>query len=409
MNARFVFILVFSLLLAGCESLSGDDIRLARAEPLFGENYDHCFDDPAFLLSVMAPEELDLENSPNPLPVRGSCNSLKDMLRPYFVKDTFDGLRYDAGTIPYAEVPRNRPSNLALQRNEVMHALVTISNRKCGVYSAHLKTFDGQTNSLLSVLAIATGGIGGVVSAAGTARAFSSASAIASGSRVALNDAWFSNQTIQVLVAGYEKERSTFLRTMNQRQVCPITHYPVMAGIADAMQYHSQCSLITGLSAAAQAIERSDEPGLEVMRRQLVAMAAVSVQAESLTSGLPVGASETTLALARQLAEAEADLNRYRTQNAMIPSGGGGADAPDDGDGGGAAANPASPGRPVTPIDLVEPQARAERIRGELNRSIKDDEADRAQKINQRFALNSSQAEKLVCPFDGDSAGAFIQ
>ena len=407
--ARFILLASVSFGLVGCESLSGDDIRLARAEPLFGENYDHCFDDPAFLLSVMAPDDIDLEDFSAASPGKGKCSNLKDMLRAFFVNSSVSDKIIRADN-PYSQVPTDRAGDLALQRNEVMHALVSVSNRKCGVYSAHLKTFDGQTNSLLSVLAIATGGIGGVVNAAGTARALSGASAIASGSRVALNDAWFSNQTIQVLVAGYEKERSTFLRTMNQRQVCPITHYPVMAGIADAMQYHSQCSLITGLSAAAQAIERSDEPGLDVMRRQLVAMAAVAGQAESLTNKLSATASEKTKSLAQQLSSAELLLEKLRQDNAQIPPPAlddGDNDGGDDGDGGGVAATPPASAR-KTPHDLTGPQNTVNALREKFVNSIEQDEKDSAQKASLRFSLNSSQAEKLVCPYDGGSAGDFL-
>jgi len=392
-----------AVVLSGCDYFD-NNMKLARAEPLFGESYDHCFDDPAFLLTVMAPsatsQTANNQSTARSHASRGDCVDLKNTLRPYFANDTSRTDSNSADVAPYASVRKSALSNLALQRNEVTHALVTISNRKCGVYSAHLKTFDGQTNSLLSVLAIATGGIGGVVQAAGAARALSSAAAISSGTRVALNDAWFSNQTIQVLVAGYEKERSTFLRTMNQRQVCPITHYPVMAGIADAMQYHSQCSLISGLSAAAQAIERSDEPGLDVMRRQLVAMAAVTGQAESLMSGLPSDASGQTKQLAAQFASAERAVEEaiaLRTQNqvASTPANAGG-------DAGESAPN------------IVVPPAELEFLRNEKTRlgnlyiqSIAEDDRTRVLMAGQRFSLNSSQAEKLVCPFDGGSFGEF--
>ena len=273
---RMTGIVIGAILLSGCESILNEDLRLASAEPLFGRDLDQCMDDPEFVFSLLSRKtgqpailegsKVGLKRDRSGTPGAINCNPLRTLLHEYLFASE------DTQVLNGSRSPKE-------QRNELIQALVGISNRKCGRYSAHIKTFDGQTNSWLSFLSIATGGVGSVVDGAQAARILSGASGIATGTRVAVNDAWFSNQTIQVLVAGYEKERNNKLRDIHHRQSCPIDLYPTMAGIADAIQYHGSCSLITGLAAAAQAIERSDQPGVEVMRRQLADLASIRTEA----------------------------------------------------------------------------------------------------------------------------------
>jgi hypothetical protein len=295
-----VLLLILAFALSGCQTMFTQDTRLASAEPLFGQDLDHCLDDPRFMISLMAkgPAEFEVGD-----PKAEKCKNLSDLFDSYlFTGNDKNHFSSDASSV--------------IRRNEVIQALIGISNRKCGRYSAHIKTFDGQSNSLLSVLAIATGGLGGIATTERAARLLAGTSAVASGSRVAINDAWFSNQTIQVLVAGYEKERSDQLRAIQQRQMCPIKYYPTMAGIADAMQYHASCSLITGLSAAAQAIESSDQPAVDVVRRQLTEIAAIRRQADLVVSGLNPESSSATLQIESDLTSADGRIQQL--ENSLL-------------------------------------------------------------------------------------------
>lgn len=277
-----ILLLAFSFMLGGCQTLFRQDMKLASAEPLFGQDLDHCLDDPQFMIALMAKDTtpdiaavaIATGQGQNKLTSSDTtgCEDLIKLFQAYLFNSKKENV-LNGGTLPKT------------QRNELIQALVGISNRKCGRYSTHIKTFDGQSNSLLSALAIATGGLGGIATTESAARLLAGTSAVASGSRVAVNDAWFSNQTIQVLVAGYEKERNHKLREIHNRQSCPIELYPTMAGIADVLQYHASCSLTTGLAAAAQAIERSDQPGIEVMRRQLADLSAIRTEAKQFVNG----------------------------------------------------------------------------------------------------------------------------
>lgn len=277
MFMRLCAVVLTAVLLSGCNTLGIDRTRLAQAEPLFGSHFDKeqdkCLDDPLFLFSLTASREARLSNGELAIPP--DCDKLYVQLKTY----------------GFGDWKKATTEEMQWRRNEVVDALVAVSNDKCGSYSAHLKTFDGQTNSALSVLAILTGGVGGIVQGAEAARILSGSSAMLSGSRTAINESWFSSQTIHVLVAAYEKARERQRRDITNRQACPITSYTLMDGMGDAMHYHASCSILTGLAEAAQAIERSDQPGLDTMRRQLADLTSIREQASHLISASSLGNS----------------------------------------------------------------------------------------------------------------------
>lgn len=395
---RNAWVIVLAILLGGCESILNEDLRLASAEPLFGRDLDQCLDDPEFMIGLLAKKSItgpaivkkrDRSGTPDVI----DCNQLRDLFENYLYADPQTAVLNGARTAPE-------------QRNELIQALVGMSNRKCGRYSAHIKTFDGQTNSWLSFLSIATGGVGGIVQGADAARILSGSSAIASGTRVAVNDAWFSNQTIQVLVAGYEKERSNQLRAIHHRQTCPINLYPTMQGIADALQYHSSCSLITGLSAAAQAIERSDQPGIDVVRRQLTEMAAIRRQAELVVSGLPEEAAPETVQANSILEQAEAD---YRAAKDKLSAKIAQLSTPIPGVDGAAATLPDAATVAAIKSEIVELTKETERTQKYRDAKAKEladaktNESSADAEKRGKANLVSSQSETLVCPFDGQA------
>ncbi|WP_417594974.1 hypothetical protein [Parasphingorhabdus sp.] len=257
-----------SLLLGGCASLRAlsDNRELVQAEPLFGSAQDKCLDDPMFVLHVTAPSpKSPLSGKPNRKPSeRGNIEK--------YSNNPTNSLEHGECQKIAELLSEYTPDTQSLSqegRNNIIDGLVAISNRKCGRYSSYLKTFDGASNSGFSIASILTGGVGSILQNASAARALSGSSAIFSGTRTALNQTWFSNQTIQVLVAAYENRRQKQLERMTNAQVCKIDRYSVMDGFADALKYHNSCSLIAGLSEAAIAVERVEQPGIATLRRQL--------------------------------------------------------------------------------------------------------------------------------------------
>ncbi|RHW18653.1 hypothetical protein D1610_00315 [Sphingomonas gilva] len=380
-------------------------MRLSQAEPLFsssvGENADLCLDDPLFLFAVTAPES---SRSPPAFAGNKVCGDLLDQLRAY---------EFDRGP-----GKGDATEQTLWRRNEVVDALIAVSNDKCGSYSAHLKTFDGQTNSALSVLAILTGGVGGIVQGAEAARILSGSSAMLSGSRTAINESWFSSQTIHVLVAAYEKSRERQLRDITNRQACPMTSYTLMDGFGDAMRYHASCSILTGLAEAAQAIERSDQPGLDTMRRQLADLASIQKQADNLIS-----ASFVTNSLSGQLAIDQHNrmsnnlqnlLNRRTTLENDLRAAKDAARATE------AARSPAADAAALDAAADADPKAKQieaqitalkqpiddaktdlQEAQTKLQAVVKADEDEQKRRREFSSELTKSDAERAECPYEG--------
>lgn len=245
------------------------DRNLASAEPLFSENEEKCLDSADQLLSLIyGPDARDGELGASP------CKQMRTTMR-YIIGD-------GAGS------PNLTPRYTDAQRNEIIDALIASSNRKCTRYLALLKNADGAMNSTLSIGAIISGGLGSFLGGAETAKALAGTSSILSGSRAAINESYLSNQTIQVLAAAFEKGRREQRKVITNRQACPIGQYTLMRGIEDALQYHNSCSLVFGLAETAKSIERSENPGLEVMRQSFADLANFKRQAAEFSSDGPV-------------------------------------------------------------------------------------------------------------------------
>ena len=383
MRVRIIALALNCILLASCTSLlnGGRDIQLAKAEPLFGKRLDKCLDDPQVLFAMVALGEVK-EGITMPI----ECRDLVGMITKEKSQNaSFTPIRFEMESSGYSK----------LRRNEIVDALVAVSNRKCGDYSAHLKTFDGQSNSALSVISILTGGIGGVVGSEQAARILSGASSIVSGSRAALNESWFSNQTMHVLVSGFEKVRERESREMNNRQACPIEDYSVMDGIGDALKYHSSCSLLTGLSEAAEAIDRADQPGLDTMRRTLADLQAIRKQSRNLVEDDyrrdDLGLSKLELALEKANLAVENTDKEVENLEAEIAAGD-------------SAVPPVS--NPGIKAKLAGAKAKSSRLkdsadiaRSSYNRFVKEESAKEARFRETSGDIAGTKSSKALCPF----------
>lgn len=170
-------------------------------------------------------------------------------------------------------------------RNEIIDGLIATSNYKCGEYTSLLKNADGAVNVSLSIGSILTGGLGAFVGGPGAAKALSGSAAILSGSRAAVNEVYLTNQTIHVLTAALEKARAKQRDRITDLEDCPEDKYTLMRGIEDAFAYHNSCSLVTGLAETVLAVERTDNPGLDAMRKSLADYALLIRQANDVASG----------------------------------------------------------------------------------------------------------------------------
>ncbi|MBI3246984.1 MAG: hypothetical protein HYZ50_10825 [Deltaproteobacteria bacterium] len=179
----------------------------------------------------------------------------------------------------YATNPTSPGSERA--RNAIQDRIVAASNQRCAAYKQFLKRYDAETNILLGVAAVATGGAGAIVKAADTARALAGITSILSGTRAEINEDNFQQRTVQVLTSGFEERRKEILADMLRRRGIredpdgttvhtpgeDLTTYTVERAIGDAIRYHDHCSLVAGLEFAAYAVDRVNDPGLKALDR----------------------------------------------------------------------------------------------------------------------------------------------
>jgi hypothetical protein len=253
--------------------------HVAAAEPLFGLDEDKCFDSPAFLMSLMSAKDGNNEagaSGPGSpflhLPV---CRQLREWVR---ASMPFTG--WNAGRPPspdnaagWSVATAGSPAGVPAppynkwQRNEVIDAMLSSSNRKCGRYVAFLQTYDANVNNGLGILSLASAGMATVLGGEQTAKALAGTSAFFNGSRGTLNETHFRNRSVAILAIAFENARADQRRAITNAQQCEPEQYSMMRGMEDAFRYHSTCSITAGFDEATRAVQRASAPDLESMKK----------------------------------------------------------------------------------------------------------------------------------------------
>ncbi len=149
-----------------------------------------------------------------------------------------------------------------LRRNRVQNRIIAASNQRCSEFKKFIKQFDSSSNLFLGGLTTLTAGLGAILTAASTVRALAGSAAIASGFRAEVNEAYFQQQTVQLLTNGFEATRKVTLESIRLKSPLTIDEYTVEQAIGEAVIYHDQCSLLAGLERVALDRKRADNPGL---------------------------------------------------------------------------------------------------------------------------------------------------
>jgi len=129
-------------------------------------------------------------------------------------------------------------------RNRVQDRIIAASNQRCGSYVRFLKQYDSEANLLLGTLTTVAAGLGSIFTGASTARALSGSAAIFSGIRGENNEAFFQSLTVQVLSNGIKLNRKEILDNIEKKRRVNLTEYTTEMAVADAVNYHSACSVV---------------------------------------------------------------------------------------------------------------------------------------------------------------------
>ena len=172
-----------------------------------------------------------------------------------------------------------------LRRNRVQNRIIAASNQRCSEFKKFVKQFDSSTNLFLGGLTTLTAGLGSIFTAANTVRALSGTAAITSGFRAEVNDAYFQQQTVQLLTNGLESSRKELFEEISKKSKWSIEMYTVEQAVGDAVRYHDQCSLLAGLERVALDRKRADNPSLPQIDKVLERLRGTRSKMSRLVSG----------------------------------------------------------------------------------------------------------------------------
>ncbi len=159
---------------------------------------------------------------------------------------------------------------------------------------------DSRVNLNLGTLTTAFASAGAIFTRVNTVRALSGIAGFFSGARAEFNQNYFANQTIHVLTEAFYKRRRAIQKSMIRKGKQNLLDYSVERAIADAVQYHENCSLIAGFEVAALAVTRVNNPGANQLK-----------EFQKITRGLALEAD--TIAAVRAEAEADGEVLFMKT------------------------------------------------------------------------------------------------
>ncbi len=148
-------------------------------------------------------------------------------------------------------------------RNRVQDRILAASTQRCGAFKSNLQRAFSRTNFGLGVATTLAGIGGAITSGVYTSKYLSGLSGLFGGTRAEFNQDYYANLTVNVIVDGIEIRQQEVFRQISSGQDMPIERYSVESAIKDAIFYHNQCSLVSGLQAASEAIKFSADPGLD--------------------------------------------------------------------------------------------------------------------------------------------------
>jgi uncharacterized protein YceK len=156
------------------------------------------------------------------------------------------------------------------RRNDMQDRILAASNQRCGTYLRELVASKSQTKMGWGSAALLLSGAASVVTHAHTAKALAAGSTAATGINSLYNEAYFNNLALNVISAGISKQREQILGQITTQRAKPMADYPVNRAVADALQYHAACNMISGLEAAAVATKAiaNEKPGSDPQKPQ---------------------------------------------------------------------------------------------------------------------------------------------
>jgi uncharacterized protein YceK len=138
-------------------------------------------------------------------------------------------------------------------RNDLQDRIIAASNQKCAAFMRMLVSSKAQTGMGWGNLATFLSGAASVTTPGSAARILSAGSSVSSGVLARYDQAYFNNLALNVVSSGISRQRDGILKQITASRAASMSVYPVNRAVADALNYHAACNIISGLETAAAA------------------------------------------------------------------------------------------------------------------------------------------------------------
>lgn len=207
--------------------------------------------------SYTMPEEENLLSGAGSIVVKSAGAGKQDRAEGYELVQ-IDQLLKDYGLNDIGSVSENTDQeSFKYRRNDLQDRLIAASNQRCATYLRVLTASKSQTQMGWSGLATLLSGAAAVTTPAAAAKVLAAGSTVSNGLLSQFNEAYFSNLTVQVISSGIAKQREAALVNIQSQRNASLVDYPVNRAVADALNYHAMCNLVTGLETAAAATKNA--------------------------------------------------------------------------------------------------------------------------------------------------------
>ena len=176
-----------------------------------------------------------------------------------------------------------------LLRNRIQDRLILSSNDLCEDYKSNLKAKQSRFNFFSGIGATLLGVAGSLTAHAATANVFSALAGAATGVRAQYNHDYYADVTAHLITKAITFARSDVLRDIDKHRKLPAAEYTLERALAEAVQYHGACSLITGLEKASEAVTTMD-----IVTGEKAAAVGVREAVKGMTASKPAATTTST-------------------------------------------------------------------------------------------------------------------
>lgn len=174
-----------------------------------------------------------------------------------------------------------------LRRNSVQDKILAVSTSRCNVFKTYLRRQQVDVNFTLGSLTTAAGVLGAVLPGVTASRNLAGAAGFFSGLRSEYNQSYYSNLAAHVIVQGIELRQNRLKKELLEtRQGKSVEEYSMEAAINDAIVIDGNCSTVSGLIEAQEAIREVESPGLKTAARVIAGNAALRELSQASSSDL---------------------------------------------------------------------------------------------------------------------------